>query len=71
MLVRGRGALKMGKAGRFMDAGGAGGGIELVCVGAGDFELACKGVFVGKRGESERRFIWLKVIINQQVSVIS
>lgn len=55
MLVRGRGALKMGKAGRFMDAGGAGGGIELVCVGAGDFELAYEGVCLGKWGEGERR----------------
>ncbi len=48
-----------------------GAGIEPARLAAGDFELACKGVFVGKRGESERRFIRLNVIINQQVSVIS
>ena len=45
-------------------------GIEPARLAVGDFELACEGVFVGKRGESERRFVWLKAIVNQYVRVI-
>ena len=47
-----------------------GAGIELTRLGAGNFELACEGVCLGKWGEGERRLSSVKVIVNQWVSVI-